>query len=72
MVHKFSEGDEVVKPLKDILRKVGISRRMIKWSVELSEFGLEYLPRKVVKAQALTDFVDDCSFSQPSKPFQII
>ncbi|KAA3453550.1 Integrase, catalytic core [Gossypium australe] len=51
------------QPLKNILGKVDISRR-------LSEFALEYSPQKAVKAQALANFVDKCSFSQPFKSFE--
>ena len=31
--------------------------RLIKWSIKLSEFHIEYKPRMVIKAQALADFV---------------
>ncbi|KAL0298790.1 UNVERIFIED_CONTAM: hypothetical protein Sradi_6538800 [Sesamum radiatum] len=30
---------------------------MVKWAVELSEYGIEYHPRPAIKAQALVDFV---------------
>ena len=40
------------------------SGRMVKWSIELSEYGLEFRPRKSIKAQALADFVDECSFQK--------
>ncbi|KAK4403978.1 Ribonuclease HI [Sesamum angolense] len=30
---------------------------MVKWAVELSEYGIEYHPRSAIKAQALVDFV---------------
>ena len=35
-----------------------ISGRMVKWSIELSEF----LPKKSIKAQMLADFIIECSF----------
>ncbi|XP_027905608.1 uncharacterized protein LOC114165140 [Vigna unguiculata] len=37
-------------------RKPYLARRMIAWSVELSEFGLKYEPRGSVKGQHLADF----------------
>ena len=40
------------------------SGRMVKWSIELSEYGLEFRPRKSIKAQALADFVAECSFQK--------
>ena len=40
------------------------SGRMVKWSIELSEYGLEFRLRKSIKAQALADFVAECSFQK--------
>ncbi|XP_075479343.1 uncharacterized protein LOC142520225 [Primulina tabacum] len=34
-----------------------VSGRMIKWTVELGEYDIEYKPRVAIKAQALTDFL---------------
>ncbi|MCI41282.1 hypothetical protein A2U01_0062515 [Trifolium medium] len=34
-----------------------MASRMLKWSLELSEFDISYESRKVLKAQVLTDFV---------------
>ncbi|KAK4394710.1 hypothetical protein Sango_1625300 [Sesamum angolense] len=44
-------------PLKWVLVEPNISGRMVKWAVELSEYGIEYHPRPAIKAQALVDFV---------------
>ena len=41
-----------------------ISSRMVKWNIELSNYGLEFRPRKSVKAQALADFVAECTFQK--------
>ena len=30
---------------------------MVSWSIELSEFGIQYEPRTAIKAQSLTDFL---------------
>ena len=42
---------------------------MVSWSVELSEFDIQYEPRTAIKAQALTDFlvemVDDENTPEP-------
>ena len=50
------------QPIKDILQKMSSSGRMVKWSVELSEYSLEFRPRRAIKAQILADFVAECSF----------
>jgi hypothetical protein len=33
--------------------------RIAKWSVELSEFDLEFSPWQAIKSQILTDFVSE-------------
>ena len=33
------------QPIKEILQKMSSSGRMVKWSVELSEYSLEFRPR---------------------------
>ena len=35
---------------------------MIKWSIDLSEYILEFRPRKSIKAYALANFVAECPF----------
>lgn len=44
-------------PLQACLQKLEVSRRLLKWSIELSEFEIEYVPRIIVKAQVLADFI---------------
>ncbi|XP_075483729.1 uncharacterized protein LOC142523882 [Primulina tabacum] len=36
-----------------------VSGRMIKWTVELGEYDIEYKPRVAIKAQALSDFLSE-------------
>ena len=40
---------------------------MVKWSIELSEYGLEFRPRKSIRAQALADFMAECTFQNQTK-----
>ena len=44
-----------------------ISGQMVKWSIELSEYGLEFRPKKSIKAQALVDFEAECTFQKPQE-----
>nr|KYP56513.1 Retrovirus-related Pol polyprotein from transposon 17.6 [Cajanus cajan] len=56
----FQSHQIIVKsdyPIKQILRKPDLARRMITWSVELSEYGIKYESRGPLKAQCLADFV---------------
>ncbi|KAH9802826.1 Ribonuclease H [Citrus sinensis] len=47
------------QPLRQVLQKPDASGRLVKWSVELSEFDLSYRLRGAIKAQALADFMVD-------------
>ncbi|XP_074377646.1 uncharacterized protein LOC141719163 [Apium graveolens] len=44
-------------PLRQVLHKPESSERMLKWAIELGQFDLEYMPRTVIKGQALADFL---------------
>ncbi|GFZ19883.1 hypothetical protein Acr_28g0005880 [Actinidia rufa] len=58
--HYFQAHSIVVltdQPLKQILHRPDTSGRLLKWSIELSEFHIEYKPRTAIKAQALADFI---------------
>ena len=39
---------------------------MLKWSLEISEFDIQYESRKALKAQALADFVTEMTAHNPS------
>ncbi|XP_075504442.1 uncharacterized protein LOC142541869 [Primulina tabacum] len=49
----------IVSPLVRIMTHAEVSRRMIKWAVELGEYDTEYKPRVAIKAQALSDFLSE-------------
>ncbi|XP_074326812.1 uncharacterized protein LOC141664756 [Apium graveolens] len=56
-------------PLKRILHKPDITGRLAAWTIELSQFYIEYKPRTAIKAQVLSDFVTECQFkSKAHKP----
>jgi hypothetical protein len=44
-------------PLGEIIRNRDASGRIVKWSVELREFDIEFCPRQAIKSQILADFV---------------
>lgn len=54
------------KPLKRILHKPDITWRLESWTIKLSQFHMESLPRTAIKAQALSYFVAECQFSTSS------
>ena len=55
------------QPLKEVLQRMTTSGRMVKWSIELSEYGLEFCPRKSIKAQAFANFIAECTFQSPQE-----
>lgn len=50
------------------MMKLDISGKMVYWSIELNDFDLNYMPRTMIKAQALVDFV----FEQPEEDHKSI
>ncbi|GKV19329.1 hypothetical protein SLEP1_g29608 [Rubroshorea leprosula] len=48
-------------PLRHVLHKPDLAGRLVKWSIELTEFDVEFQPRKATKAQILVDFIVELS-----------
>ena len=55
-------------PLGDILHNKGANGRVIKWSVELDAFSIEFTPRSTIKSQALADFIEEWTEIQDPPP----
>ncbi|GKV25870.1 hypothetical protein SLEP1_g35251 [Rubroshorea leprosula] len=49
------------QPLRQILQKRKCSGRLIKWAVELGEFEITFQQRSAIQAQALADFIVECT-----------
>uniref|UniRef100_A0A2N9GVB7 Reverse transcriptase domain-containing protein n=1 Tax=Fagus sylvatica TaxID=28930 RepID=A0A2N9GVB7_FAGSY len=47
------------------MNKPDAAGRLIQWSIEMSEFDIDYRPRTAIKAQALADFIAE--FTHPLK-----
>ncbi|KAK3035415.1 hypothetical protein RJ639_032943 [Escallonia herrerae] len=58
------------QPLGKVIQNPDTSGRLVNWSVELGEFDIKYQPRTAIKAQALSDFVVECTI--PEDPQQLI
>ncbi|KAK3041515.1 hypothetical protein RJ639_000134 [Escallonia herrerae] len=58
------------QPLRKVLLSPEASGRLVNWSVELGEFDIEYKPRTTIKAQALADFIVECTL--PEEPPQLV
>ncbi|GFZ00544.1 hypothetical protein Acr_14g0001790 [Actinidia rufa] len=69
--HYFQAHSIIVltdQPLKQILQRPDTSGRLLKWSIELSEFHIEYKPRTAIKAQALSDFIVESTHEDTPQP----
>ncbi|KAK3011810.1 hypothetical protein RJ639_012571 [Escallonia herrerae] len=58
------------QPLRKVLLSPQASGRLVNWSVELGEFDIEYKPHTTIKAQALADFIVECTL--PEEPPQLV
>ncbi|GAU44610.1 hypothetical protein TSUD_241030 [Trifolium subterraneum] len=54
------------QPIKSLLVRPNMAGRMLKWSLELSEFDIRYESRKTLKDQVLVDFVAEMTCSPSS------
>lgn len=52
------------QPLEKVLDKIERSGRLAALAFELSEFDIKYQPRTSIKAQALADFLAECSYQE--------
>jgi hypothetical protein len=55
-------------PLREIIRKRDANDRIVKWSVELGEFEIEFCPRQAIKSQILANFVSEWTEIQMPLP----
>ena len=49
------------QPLRNILHKPDLTKRMLQWAIELSEYGIEFQPRLSMKGQVMANFVPEYS-----------
>jgi hypothetical protein len=55
-------------PLGEIIHNRDANGHIVKWSVELGEFEIEFCPRQAIKSQILTDFVSEWTEIQMPPP----
>ncbi|XP_056697934.1 uncharacterized protein [Spinacia oleracea] len=64
----FFDSHQIVvltdQPLEKLLDKIERLGRLAAWAFELSEFSIKYHPRITIKAQALADFLAECSYQE--------
>jgi hypothetical protein len=55
-------------PLGEISRNHDANDHIVKWSVDLGKFNIEFCPRQVIKSQILIDFVSEWTEIQMPPP----
>jgi len=55
------------QPIKQILGRSDVAGRMMKWSLELSEFNIHYESWKALKAHVFADFIAEMTFPAEEK-----
>jgi hypothetical protein len=55
-------------PLGEIIRNRDTNGRIVKWSVELGEFEINFCPSQAIKSQILADFVSEWTEIQMPPP----
>jgi hypothetical protein len=55
-------------PLGELIRNRDANGRIVKWSVELGEFEIEFCPSQAIKSQILADFVSEWTEIQMPPP----
>jgi len=56
--------------IKQVLKKPDLAGRMVAWSIELSEYKIQFLPRGIIKSQVLEDFLVELTSSiQEEAPY---
>ncbi|XP_074351247.1 uncharacterized protein LOC141690350 [Apium graveolens] len=56
------------QPLRKIIHNSDASGRLVNWVIELSQFNIKFVPRTAIKAQALAEFVMECTFPKRNLP----
>ncbi|XP_074356236.1 uncharacterized protein LOC141695931 [Apium graveolens] len=67
-LRKYFQGREIRvitdQPLRKIIHKLDSSGRLVNWAIELSQFNIKFIPRTAIKAQALAEFVIECTLPE--------
>ena len=59
-------------PMKQVLHKPETSRRLMKWTIEMSEFDIRYKPKTAIKGHILADFVMEFTSAELAKDTQMM
>lgn len=57
-----------IDPLRKLFYSLTAARRLIPWAIELSEFDVNYVHRKAIKAQVVAEVLPDFAEGEIVKP----
>ncbi|XP_031116545.1 uncharacterized protein LOC116020205 [Ipomoea triloba] len=60
------------QPLAGVFMNLTFSCRLVKWAVELTQYGIEYQLRPTIKAQILADFIVECTAQEAKDNSMVI
>ncbi|XP_074337280.1 uncharacterized protein LOC141674475 [Apium graveolens] len=67
-LRQYFQGREIraitSQPLRKIIHKPDAFGRLVNWAIELNQFNIKFVPRTTIKAQALAEFVMECTFPE--------
>lgn len=73
-VHKlrlyfFDHSVEVLTTfsLRQVLHRSDMAGRLLKWAVEIGQFGITFTSRTTIKGHAMIDFMVKLTYSHPSE-----
>jgi hypothetical protein len=62
-LHHYFQAHKIVVPssfpLGESIRNRDANSRIVKWSVDLGEFDIEFCPRQAIKSQIVANFVSE-------------
>ncbi|XP_057744562.1 uncharacterized protein LOC130962356 [Arachis stenosperma] len=58
-------------PLRQVLTKPELAERLTKWSIELSEFDIQFQTRSALKAQILADFITEMTSDEHIETWEL-
>ncbi|XP_074337090.1 uncharacterized protein LOC141674268 [Apium graveolens] len=71
-LRQYFQGREIRvvtdQQLRKIIHKTDASGRLVNWAIELSQFNIKFVPRTAIKAQALAEFIMECTFPEQQLP----
>jgi hypothetical protein len=51
------------QPLARVLQSKKATGRVVQWAIEISQYDVEFVPRRAIKSQTLTDFIAEWTYS---------